>query len=339
MKRLLATFPVLTLLVAMMTACGNTDQADQGSTGSNVVQDEGVQMNNGDHNTEAEDSEATDHSYPRTIQHVKGKLTLETKPVRIASVDVMVTDYLLVLDETPIVSEGISTKERSDIFAEYAADKDIIDLGGKVNKETIVENNPDLLIMSSESKKVESYDEYNLIADTVVIDFSQGVRSRLRQIAEIVGKEELAEQIIADFDAKVKEASTIAANYKEDTVLFLISNGKDFTVMDPRKFAVYYDEIGLVAPDGLPEEENGRIGIEALSALNPDHIFIAENRRSMNGDDRLSLIRVWQENPVWQGLKAVKNNHLYPVDTLVGDTFFLGQLAGVEAVIEHLGNH
>lgn len=328
MKRLLLT-AVVGISIAVLAGCGTVSENEAANTSAS-------DLKLAESKTNSEGAQTS--LFPRTITHQMGQLTIEEKPSRIASVDIMATDYLLVLDETPIVSEGMSTKERSDIFAKYAEGKDITDLGGKVNMETIVEKNPDIIIMSSESKKTANYDQFNAIADAVVIDFTAGVRERLLAIAEVVGKEEKAQEIIAEFDARVEEAKQIASSHKGETVLFLISNGKDFTVMHPETFPVYYEEIGLTPVEGLPTEDNGRIGIEALSELNPDHIFIAENRRQMNGEDKLSLIRVWQENPVWKSLDAVKNNQVYPVDTLVGDTFFLGQLAGVEAVINNLGN-
>lgn len=324
MKKLLLT-SLIGLSVGALAGCGTSSEANDSAA-------EGGQA------TESSEQAATEtSSYPRTITHAMGEIELEEKPSRIASVDIMITDYLLVLDETPIASEGISTRERSEIFGQYAEGKDITDLGGKVNLETIVERDPDLMLMSSESKKTGNYDQFNSIANTAVIDFSQGVRGRLTDIAEIVGKEEKAKEVLADLDAKVAEAKEVASEYQGETVLFLISNGKDFTVMHPEEFPIYYEEIGLTPVEGLPTEDNGRIGIEALSELNPDHIFIAENRRSMNADDLLGLINVWQENEVWKGLTAVENDQVYPVDTLVGDTFFLGQVAGVDSIIEELG--
>ncbi|WP_257351030.1 ABC transporter substrate-binding protein [Pseudalkalibacillus decolorationis] len=320
-KKLMGIFSVL--LCVLLAACGSTE-TEETSQAAAAEEDQ------------KEETEATSQ-FPRTIQHVKGEFELEKKPDRIASVDIMITDYLLVLDEAPIMSEGISTKERSDIFAKYAEGKDIADLGGHVNLETIVANAPDVMLMSSESKKVDKYDDFNNLAPTIVIDFSKGVRSRLTQIAEIVGKEDKAKELIAEFDKQVEEASVVAAEHKNETILFLISNGKDFTVMNPKDFPVYYDEIGLTAPGGLPEEKNGRIGVEALTKINPDHIFIAENRRQMNADDKNGLIHIWNDNPVWQGLHAVENNQVYTMDTLASDTFFLGQIAGVEAVIQNLG--
>ncbi|NGP45307.1 ABC transporter substrate-binding protein [Bacillaceae bacterium SIJ1] len=328
---------ILIVAIGLLTGCGSNDPqavAGESMNEENVAADQ-ENVNAGDSDEKSSDENKS--AFPRTISHVKGELTLEEKPQRIASVDIMITDYLLALDETPIVSEGVSTKQRSEIFAEYAEGKDITDLGGKVNMETIVAKAPDVMLMSSESRKVEKYDTFEAIAPTAVIDFSSGVRSRLQQVAELVGKEEKAEEILATFDQKVTQAKSVAEAHSNDTVLFLISNGKDFTVMHPDEFPVYYEEIGLTAPEGLPRAENGRIGIEALTTLAPDHIFIAENRRKMNAEDKLGLINVWQENPVWQGLNAVENHQVYVVDTLVGDTFFLGQVAGVEAIIEHLG--
>lgn len=285
-------------------------------------------------------SGAHQSAFPRTIQHVKGQLTLKQPPAKIASVDIMATDYLLVLDIAPIVSEGFSTKDRSPIFGKYAEGKKVVDLGGKTNLETLLEMEPDLIVMSSTStNKVDRFDEFNKMADSVVVDFSLDAPSRLRKFAELVGKEQKAEEVIASFNKLKEEAKAAAAKHKDEKVLFLISNGKDFTVIHPANFPIYYQEVGLTPVAGLPQEGTigGRIGIEALTEFAPDHIFIAENRRQMNPDKPQELINIWTDNPVWKNLKAVKNNRVYSVDTLVGDTFFLGQMAGLEAIKQHLG--
>ena len=327
-KNKLNTLVTLLLLASItLTACGN-DGAN--SSGSNTV--------NSSELTPITTSQQS--TFPRTIKHVKGELTLKQPPTRIASVDIMATDYLLVLDIVPIVSEGFGTKDKSPIFSKYAEGKQVTDLGGKTNLETLLELEPDLIVMSNTStNKIDKFDEFNKMADSVVIDFSVDAPSRLKKFAELVGKEQKAEEVIASFNKLKEEAKAVAANLKDEKVLFLISNGKDFTVIHPTNFPIFHEEVGLTPVAGLPEDGKigGRIGIEALSEFAPDHIFIAENRRQMKAEDPEGLINIWIDNPVWKNLKAVKNNQVYSVDTLVGDTFFLGQIAGLEAIKQHLG--
>ncbi|MCE5171604.1 ABC transporter substrate-binding protein [Paenibacillus profundus] len=320
---------ILSVLLAssVLTACGGgTQQGAAGETPANTVQQSD------------EPAQPEQSAFPRMIQHVKGELVLKKRPDRIASVDIMATDYLLVLDESPIVSEGFGTKDKSPIFAKYAAGKKVTDLGGKTNLETLLEMEPDLIVISS-TGKADRFEEFNKMADTVVIDYSLDAPSRLMKFAELVGKEEKAKEVIAEFNKLKQDATAAAAKHQGETALFLVSNGKDFTVIHPKNFPIFYEDIGLTPVKGLPEDGKigGRIGIEALSEFGADHIFIAENRRQMNPDDPQGMINIWTDNPVWKNLKAVKNNQVYSVDTLVGDTFFLGQIAGLEAIKEHLG--
>ncbi len=300
----------------------------------------GASDKEGASNTDGKEDAASvqENNFPRTIEHVKGTLELKKTPERIASVDIMATDYLLALDIAPIVSEGFSTKEKSPIFAQYAEGKEVVDLGGKTNLETLLEMEPDLIVISSTGKG-DRFEEFNKMADTVVIDYSLDAPARLMKFAELVGKEDKAKEVIASFEQLKEEAKTAVKKHEGETALFLVSNGKDFTVIHPKNFPVFYEEIGLKAVEGLPEDGKigGRIGIEALSEFAPDHIFIAENRRQMKAEDPEGLIHIWTDNPVWKNLKAVKSNQLYKVDTLVGDTFFLGQIAGLTAIRDNLG--
>ncbi|GED17106.1 ABC transporter substrate-binding protein [Aneurinibacillus migulanus] len=319
-SKLMSGLIVLLLASGSLMACG-VDQKESATEETSVQPSEKTQ------------------GFPRTIKHMMGELPLEEKPERVASVEISVTDYLLVLDVAPVASEGFEgTKSKSPIFAKYAEGKKVADLGSKTNRETLMEMDPQVIVLSGQGKG-SSYEEFNKIAPTAALDFSVDARSRLMKVAEIVGKEEKAKQVIADFDKLVNEAKAAAAGHKGEKVLFLISNGKDFTVMHPKNFPIYFEEVGLTPVEGLPEDGKigGRIGIEALSEFAPDHIFIAENRRKMNQDDPKGLINIWTKHPVWKNLEAVKNNHVYSVDTLVGDTFFLGQIAGLESIKTNLG--
>lgn len=326
--------------VLLLSACGGGQGVGPANHAAAPNAGSENAANRADNGGDPSANEGEEAAFPRTIEHVMGQLELQQPPERVASVDIMSTDYLLVLGIAPIVSEGFTTKERSPIFARYAEGKDVVDLGGKVNLETLLEMEPDLIVFGSTSNKLERYDEFNKMADTVAIDFALPPEERLMKFAEIFGLEDKAEEVLADFNHLKEEARAAAAGHPGETVLFLISNGKDFTVIHPANFPLYYEEIGLTPVPGLPEDGKigGRIGIEALSEFNPDHIFIAENRRQMNADDPDGLINIWTDHPVWKNLDAVENGQVYSVDTLVGDTFFLGQVAAMEAIKEHLGD-
>lgn len=332
MKKKLSGLLTVILATAVVAGCG----AGQASTDTSA--------NNKAQTAEAgavqSDTKGTGEPvYPRTIKHAMGEVTLEKKPERVASVDIMGTDYFLVLDFSPIVSEGFeSTKSKSPIFAKYANGKTMKDLGSKTNLETLLEMDPEVIVMTSTGKG-SRFEEFNKMADSIVIDFSVDAPTRLMKIAEIIGKEEKAKQVLADFNVLKNEAKAAANKHKGETVIFLVSNGKDFTVMHPKNFPIYYEEVGLTPIAGLPEDGKigGRIGIEALSELAPDHIFIAENRRSAKAEDPEGLIHIWKDHPVWKNLKAVKSNRVYTMDTLAGDTFFLGEIAGLEAIKNNLG--
>ncbi len=322
------------LAVLLLAACGEKNNAGEEGNAEEVVAS----------STEAEEqsSEVVEEeaAFPRTIEHVMGELVLEKAPEKVASVDIMGTDYLLALDIAPIVSEGYEgTKSKSPIFAKYAEGKTVVDLGSKTNQETLLEMDPEVIVMTSTGKG-DRFEEFNKLGPSIVIDFSLDSTARLMKFAEVVGKEEKAKGVIAEFEKLKEEAKQAAAKHKGEKVLFLVSNGKDFTVMHPKNFPIYFEEVGLEPVEGLPEEGKigGRIGIEALSEFNADHIFIAENRRQMKVEEPDQLIHIWKDHPVWKNLKAVKEDQVYVVDTLVGDTFFLGEMAGLEAVKTNLGN-
>lgn len=319
MKRMSLLLAMMSIIL-MLSACGSQEAAKQ-AVGGAPAEAAGEEL-----------QQQEDAAYPRTITHEMGTITLDKKPERVALTDVNVIDYMLALDEVPIGAR-IATMDRSPKLKEIIGDLAITSLGGKVNMETLISLEPDLIIIST--GKADNYERESKVASTVVVDGSPDRTKRLRQIAKIFNKEEKAEQLIQELNEKIEQAKKAAQSRQDETVLFLRSNGKDFTVLTPESHGLLYEKVGLKPVAQFPDQ--GQIGVESISTANPDHIFIVENRRQMDADNVGALISIWDNNPVWQNLRAVKSGHLYVLDPLIADDFFYGWHMELDAIIEHLG--
>ncbi|QQK76159.1 ABC transporter substrate-binding protein [Salicibibacter cibarius] len=316
------TFPVFLLMIG---GCGTEDASSS---------DREPEENEEASDTEGE--EETDERFPRTVEHEEGETVIEEEPQRVALGDVNIIDYFLALDELP-VGARIDTIDRSPALQEIVESADpegsITSLGGQINMETLIGLEPDLIIDSE--GKAENYERNSKVADTIVLDGSNDRTVRLEQLADIFGKEDLAESLIEDLETLKDETKENIAPNADETVLFLRANGRDFTVLTPEENGLLYEEMGLETAGTF--DDLGQVGVEAVSDADPDHIFIMEARREMDADNIGALIDVWDDNSVWNNIDAVQNDQMYILDPLVADDFFAGWHLELEALNEHLG--
>ncbi len=274
-------------------------------------------------------------AYPRTLTHMGGTLTLEARPERVAAVSKEFIDLLVLLGHPPLATKEYDGMLRSSILSPYVEGLDIIELGTRANREAILDMEPDLILISEGAYAKGQFEELNLIAPTVVVESSGDYPARIRQLGELLGEEEKAEEIIVDFNKKIEETRTALGTFDE-TVLILRANGKNFTALDTVNFRILFEDLGLKTVSGL--ENGGELTIEGLSDVNPDHIFIAENSREADSDNPGSLFNNWKNNSVWQSLDAVKNDNVYYMDSVFIEAYYASQLAALDAVVEYLAD-
>ncbi|OMF26730.1 hypothetical protein BK133_20030 [Paenibacillus sp. FSL H8-0548] len=296
---------VLLVLVASLAGCGANEQ-------TTVVP-----------STEEKEISAV---YPRTVQHENGEITLETYPKTLVSINEQILDILVMLGHPPIGSEGLDEITHSEILAPYLEGLDIINMGNKMNLESLLDMDADLLIFTSD--KVRELDSLKDLAPYAVVKGGSDYRTRIRQIAELLGEEAKAEEIIADYDLRIEETKRALTPEFDETVLVLRANGKDFTALSIEDFSLLYDELGFKPVEGL--ENGGQLTIEGISAANPDHIIIAESVRESDPNDPNGLINIWTNNSVWNSLNVVKNDHVHMVDKLFIENVFSSQFEILE---------
>ncbi|MCI3924723.1 ABC transporter substrate-binding protein [Paenibacillus sp. TRM 82003] len=336
LRRSSFSFASIFLVVLLLAGCGGgTQQASEGSnqTSAAAPAPGGTTSTNAPA-AEVPAVEAATPEYPKTVDHLSGTIALEKQPETIAAVDKQVVDILVMLGHPPAASEGFASMTRSTILQPYVQDLELIDLGGKVNREALLDLEPDLILLTE--TKIAQYEELNILGPTAVVAGAEDYPTRIRQMAALVGEEEKGEQIIADFNKQVEETKAALDPDFSETVLVLRANGKDFTAYSTAEFSILYDGLGLTPVPSLLE--GGQLTIEGLSEASPDHIIIAENRRRGDPENPNGLVHMWKDNPVWQSLKAVKNDNVYIVDSTFVEPFFACQIAALDIVKEHLAS-
>lgn len=181
--------------------------------------------------------------------------------------------------------------------------------------EAVQEMNPDLIIMDSASM-VEGgkYEQYNQIAPTYVIgtEVNNDWRDELTRVGVVLGKEEQAKQVLADYDAKAKEAkATIEEKVGTPSVAAVwLVGGKFFMVSETLSSgAVMYGDLGLKVPAVVKEISASATGnwseisLEKLAELDAEHLFLL-NSDTASDSGPLS-------NKLWESVPAVKAGNVH----------------------------
>ncbi|MDP4096375.1 ABC transporter substrate-binding protein [Paenibacillus sp. P96] len=285
-------------------------------------------------------------AFPRTIEADNGSIVIKEKPERVAVVHWGYVDSILLFD---LQSVGLAlpfTKDDSslgtDTYKPYVDKVEELAIVGEnttVNMEALLEYQPDVIIAGNVvNAKVK--DQLEKIATTVVIDEADtDVWSNwpavVTKFGEILGQENVAEQFIADYQAKLQNAKEKLADVK-GTVAFLQVRNNAVWLGGTNYLVPYYDKgLGLKAPDSSAMTEGAELSLEGLSALNPDHLILGYF--NYDNPSAASLTDEWEKTNVWKSLKAVKSGQTYAVNGALAMGY--GPLAntyGIESVLEAL---
>ncbi|WP_152397109.1 ABC transporter substrate-binding protein [Paenibacillus guangzhouensis] len=309
---------MLIALLGMTAACGTQQESVSKPADKPAIKAEETQA-------------STD--YPRTIKHLNGETVIPARPVKIATPYIAFVDYLAVLDEYPIAAQGIEIIKRNfPNLSKHIEGKTIMDLGMEVDMEKLLAAGPDVIIAADDMK--DQYDRLSQIAPTVIFPQAGDWRETLQQIAEVIGKEDYAKNVLADFDAKSEAYKQKLAFRQDESVMFAMYSGKEqFITWRDGRFDPFYVGLGLKRVEEA--QQDGPLSLESLVALNPDHLFIINNWQfPVEG----GVMKALADNKVWNGLKAVANYHVYELkDPSLPGPMALAKIDGIEEIMKALG--
>ena len=177
--------------------------------------------------------------------------------------------------------------------------------------EAVMNLNPDLIVISTVQEKM--YDALSEIAPTVMIQLEAlNWKDDVRALAKVFNKEDVANEWIANYENKAKEAGDkIKAEYGEDTTyLSFLASGGQFFIFDGAGFGdVLYNDMVLAKPAGMPEQTDISLPVvtyEGLAAIQSDYIFVIAT------DEDLAQL---EANSIWNNLPAVKNGNVVVLES------------------------
>ncbi|BAB73057.1 iron-siderophore ABC transporter substrate-binding protein [Anabaena sp. FACHB-709] len=278
----------------------------------------------------------------RVIKHPLGETCIPLQPQRIITMDEDILEVLLALDLKPVaVATNVNAwgnRERQ-LFSKAEGIASII-LGNEAlpNLEKMVLLHPDLILGLASSTSRKDYELFSQIAPTITLDYVQSRwKDRFLRIGEIMGRREQAQKALTQYQQRVEQLRTIVAKQLGE-IKVSVSN---FTIWSQTielrsKFSFPGSvllEVGLSFPERqnqfstTPDYPFVSVSMERLELLDADVMFASLEYGSEE------KFQKYQNSPLWQKLKVVKNNRLYTVDS---GYWIFGNILSANAILDDL---
>ena len=298
MRRTLSFLLLPALLLA--TACGDDDAGSEEATATTAPTTEPADGRDG-------------AAFPRTIEHAMGTTEIPEQPERVVVLDTGELDSAIALGVTPV---GAVRAPVEDGFLEYLSeettDTELVGTIDDVNLEAVAALRPDL-ILSSELRHEDIYDELSAIAPTVFTE-TVGVvwKENLLVHAEALGLDDEADELLAGYDARTADiADRLRADRGELPTISMVRFLPDETRLYQKAsfIGTILEDVGLPRPPSQDVDDfAATISAEQLEQADADIIFTTHYGAA---DDTTESELT--SNPLWDQLRAVQAGDVHDV--------------------------
>lgn len=317
------------LLTGLLAGCSKTPASNNTTTSDSVQQEEATTNN-------SNDEEA---AWPRTYVDAMGReIVLEKKPEKTALLFFRNFEHLFLLDEFPIAATDLSVLDEWASLTPYKGKYDITDVGSMTDPsvEKLLEIQPDVIIMYA--GWYEKYGEkVEKIAPVIVVDSNENNwQGALQEFGKIFGKEDKAEAEIARIETLITDSKQQLEAYGDQTFGVTMLGNKQFWAFTTQFVFNKDNGLGLNPPNNYVDmsSKGEEISLEGLAAMNPDYMFVADIGGSTA--NLTTYLQSLENDPVWNSLQAVKNGHIYELDSSIAAGGPLGIELGVKTIIENI---
>ncbi|WP_045854904.1 Fe(3+) dicitrate ABC transporter substrate-binding protein [Raoultella terrigena] len=246
-----------------------------------------------------------------TVEDLQGQFTLDKTPQRIVVLELSFADALAAVDLSPVGIADDNDPER--ILPEVRARlKPWRSVGTRAQPslEAISALRPDLIVADS-SRHRGIYAALRQIAPVLLLKSRNETYAENLQSAAIIGKvvglDPLMQQRLAQHRRRMADfAAQLPAGA---SVVFGTSREQQFNLHSRDTYTgSVLSALGLSVPAAIGGAPMATIGLEQLLAINPQWLFVAHYRTE-------SIVRKWQQDPLWQMLQAQQKQQVAAVDS------------------------
>ncbi|MEK8131289.1 AraC family transcriptional regulator [Paenibacillus filicis] len=248
----------------------------------------------------------------RTLTDSLGhEVKVPAKPQRI--IGSYLEDHLVALGIKPVAQWSV--KQTNVQFYLQDALKDVPLIPSDLPFEAVTSFQPDLILIdSAEIVAGDKYAQYAKIAPTYTVgmDKNNDWRQELLEIGKVLNKSTEAQQVLDQYEAKVKEAKEkLQKSIGTKSAVAIWHSKKNFYVVNENMSSgdVLYRDLGFSIPAEIKElsgtSKNNWIALslEKLAKLDADYIFLVNS----NGKDASEEL----QRPLWKNIPAVQKGQVY----------------------------
>lgn len=257
----------------------------------------------------------------RRVQHEQGAACVPLAPQRVVVLGFAGLDTVLSLGVKPVGSNAVD--QGFYYLNNKAAGVENVGKFQTPNLEAIVALKPDLILGTELNK--QNYELLSQIAPTVLAKLgrgdSDGWKKLLNKYAEALGKTDKAEQILADYYARIEKFQAQMGDRLQQTEVSIVEvssagGGIQIYLEDSYCGAVVADA-GLPRPDHqteIKETFNVSISKELLHKADGDVIFVWANSSDEEvAQESQTDLKELKADPLWLKLNAVQQGKVYNV--------------------------
>lgn len=255
----------------------------------------------------------------RTITHEAGTTEVPVDAERVVTLWASSFSAMYSLGEEPYgyafnaePIEGVDYPEGADLSGlEYVGHSVELDI------EAIAEIGPDLIIGASVHN--DYYEELSRIAPTVILtwDGTSHWKQHVDDVAEVLGLEDRAEQVVTDYETRVAEVADAIGDPQDIEVSVVRFHAEELRLEVKNSFpGQIVDDVGLARPEAQDVEEEGSgflaVSLENLPLADGDAVFVYTIADA--DAEQPNLLAQAEQSPLWGNLGAVQNDAVYAVD-------------------------
>ena len=245
-----------------------------------------------------------------TVQHKLGTTKLNSKPKKIAVLELSFLDSLHNLDIDPVaIADDGETNKVTDVTNGEKIDYVSVGDRKEPNLEELSSMDLDLIIADT-SRHSEIYEDLNKIAPTIVLDsidssYDEYIEN-FETIAKIVGKEDVAKTKIEEAEKVLSDVKDKAKDKVSDEEVLTVSPKNDeYTAHTSSSFVGQVLEKAGFKNAIQSDDREASLSLEQLVEINPDIIVY------MRDDIDTTIYTQWKNTQLYKSLDAVKNNKVY----------------------------
>lgn len=304
MKNKMWAVLVAMMLVLVLAACGNKDEAKTAGTESSAEKST---------TTAADSKSASDSTDSRTITYLDKSYTVPAKVDRIVITGALeAMEDAVVLDVKPTGAITIGGKFPP-MFAKIT--EGAVGIGEKMQPdiEAILKLKPDVILASTKFP-AETLDKLSKVGTTIPVShISTNWENNLNLLAELTGKKDQVQQALDKYKSDLAEVKkTIEPVFKDKKVLAIRVRQGNIFIYPKNVFfnPSIYEDLGATVPAEVAGAKAQQLlSLEKFSEMNPDYVFVQFSEDE--NKDKPKVYEELQNNPIWKSVNAVKNGHVY----------------------------